>query len=103
MASITLFVIAIVDSYMRKLWTDGWNSFWHFTFGALTYKIPIILLIFLMYQLVANQGIYEKNVSVDILEYFIGLTSMIAAVKTMDYLPSDVFTEIIPDLVMALA
>ena len=102
MASITLFVIAIVDSYMRKLWTDGWNSFWHFTFGALTYKIPIILLIFLMYQLVANQGIYEKNVSVDILEYFIGLTSMIAAVKTMDYLPSDVFTEIIPDLVMAL-
>ena len=88
---------------MRKLWTDGWNSFWHFTFGALTYKIPIILLIFLMYQLIANQGIYEKNVSVDILEYFIGLTSMIAAVKTMDYLPSDVFTEIIPDLVMALA
>ena len=56
-----------------------------------------------MYQLVANQGIYEKNVSVDILEYFIGLTSMIAAVKTMDYLPSDVFTEIIPDLVIALA
>ena len=88
---------------MRKLWTDGCNSFWHFTLGALTYKIPIILLIFLVYQLLANQGIYEKNVSVDILEYFIGLTSMIAAVKTMDYLPSDVFTEIIPDLVMALA
>jgi|Laugrespbdmm15dd_1035085.scaffolds.fasta_scaffold124026_1 hypothetical protein len=88
---------------MRKLWTDGCNSFWHFTFGALTYKIPIILLIFLVYQLFANQGIYEKNVSIDLLEYFIGLTSMIAAVKTMDYLPSDVFTEIIPDLVMAVA
>lgn len=88
---------------MRNLWTDGWNSLWHFTFGALTYKMPIILLMFLMYQLFANQGIYEKNVSVDILEYFIGLTSMIAAVKTMDYLPSDVFTEILPDLVMALA
>ena len=88
---------------MRKLWTDGCNSFWHFTFGALTYKIPIILLIFLVYQLFANQGIYEKKVSIDLLEYFIGLTSMIAAVKTMDYLPSDVFTEIIPDLVMAVA
>ena len=102
MTSMILFVIAIVDSYMRNLWTDGWNSFWHFTFGALTYKLPIILLIFLVYQLLANEGVYEKNVSVDLLEYFIGLTSMIAAVKTMAYLPSDVFTEILPDLIMAL-
>ena len=87
---------------MRKLWTDGWNSFWHFTFGALTYKIPVILFIFLVYQLVAKEGIYERNVSVDILEYFIGLTSMIATVKTMDYLPHEVFTEIIPDLMLVL-
>ena len=87
---------------MRKLWTDGWNSFWHFTFGALTYKIPFILFIFLVYQLVAKEGIYERNVSVDILEYFIGLTSMIATVKTMDYLPHEVFTEIIPDLMLVL-
>ena len=86
---------------MRDLWGDGWNSFWHFTFGALTYKIPIILVIFLVYQLLAKKGIYEKNVSVDLLEYFIGLTSMIAATRTADYLPSDIFTEIIPDLVMA--
>jgi hypothetical protein len=70
---------------MRKIWTDGWNSFWHFTFGALTYKIPLILFIFLVYQLFANQGVYEKNVSVDILEYFIGLTSMMAAAHTLDY------------------
>lgn len=58
---------------------------------------------FLTYQLFAKQGVYEKNISVDILEYFIGLTSMIAAVKTMDYLPSDVFTEILPDLVLVLS
>ena len=87
---------------MRKLWTDGWNSFWHFTFGALTYKIPVILFIFLVYQLVAKKGIYERNISVDILEYFIGLTSMIATVNTMDYLPHEVFTEIIPDLMLVL-
>ena len=87
---------------MRDLWTDGWNSFWHFTFGALTYKIPVILIIFLVYQLFVNRGIYDKNVAVDLLEYFIGLTSMIAASRTLDYLPSDIFTEIIPDLVMAL-
>jgi hypothetical protein len=87
---------------MRGLWTDGWNSFWHFTFGALTYKLPIILVIFLVYQLFVNRGIYDKNVAVDLLEYFIGLTSMIAATRTADYLPSDIFTEIIPDLVMAI-
>jgi hypothetical protein len=55
-----------------------------------------------MYQFFAKQGVYEKNVSVDILEYFIGLTSMIATVKTMDYLPHEVFTEVIPDLLMVL-
>jgi len=87
---------------MRDLWTDRWNSFWHFTFGALTYKIPVILIIFLVYQLFVNRGIYDKNVAVDLLEYFIGLTSMIAASRTLDYVPSDIFTEIIPDLVMAL-
>jgi len=87
---------------MRKLWTDGWNSFWHFTFGALTYKIPVIMAIFLVYQLFAKQGIYERNVSVDILEYFIGLMSMIAAAHTLNYFPHEVFTEIIPDLVMAI-
>ena len=102
MTSMTLFVIAIVDSYMRNVWTDGWNSFWHFTFGALTYKIPIILLMFLIYQLFAKQGIHDKNVSVDLLEYFIGLTSMIAAAHTLDYFPHEVFTEIIPDLVMVI-
>ena len=56
-----------------------------------------------MYQFFAKQGIYEQNVSIDILEYFIGLTSMIAAARTLDYFPHEVFTEIIPDLVLALA
>ena len=87
---------------MRKLWTDGWNSFWHFTFGALTFKVPVILFIFLVYQLLANQGIYERNVTTDLMEFFIGLISMIAASYTLDYLPHELFTEIIPDLVMAI-
>jgi hypothetical protein len=87
---------------MRNLWTDGWNSFWHFTFGALTYKMPVILLIFLVYQFFVPHHIHNDNVSVGILEYFIGLMSMIATVKTMDYLPHEVFTEIIPDLIMVI-
>jgi len=68
---------------MRKLWTDGWNSLWHFTFGALAFKIPIILVMFLAYQAFAKQGLYERNVSIDILEFFIGLTSMIATSYTL--------------------
>ena len=90
---------------MRKLWTDGWNSFWHFTFGALTFKIPIILVMFLAYQAFAKHGLYERNVSIDILEFFIGLTSMIATSYTLNKfyeVPEEVFTEIIPDIVMAV-
>lgn len=87
---------------MRKLWTDGWNSFWHFTFGAMTFYFPVILFIFLVYQLVAKQGVYERNVSIDILEYFIGLTSMIGSYYTFEYLPNEVFTEIIPELASAI-
>jgi hypothetical protein len=87
---------------MRNLWTDGWNSFWHFTFGALTYKIPVILIMFLAYQFFAEHHINNENVPVGILEYFIGLISMIAAANTFDYFPHEVFTEIIPDLVVGL-
>jgi hypothetical protein len=70
---------------MRKLWTDGWNSFWHFAFGTMTFYHPVILFIFLVYQLVAKEGIYERNVSVDILEYVIGLISMIGLYYTMEF------------------
>ena len=89
----------------RKLWADGCNSFWHFTFGALTVKFPVILFIFLIYQAFANQGLYEKNVTVDILEYFIGVVSMLASSYTLNKfyeIPSEVFTEIVPDIVTAL-
>ena len=89
----------------RKLWTDGWNSFWHFTFGALAFKIPVILLIFLVYQAFAQNGLYEKNVTTDILEFFIGLISMIAASYTVNHfyeIPHELFSEIIPDIVGAI-
>jgi hypothetical protein len=87
---------------MRNLWSDGWNSFWHFTFGALSFKIPLVLVMFLVYQGLANKGFYEKNVWVDILEFFIGLISMIAMSHTLNKVyevPPDVFTEIIPDII----
>jgi hypothetical protein len=87
---------------MRNLWSDGWNSFWHFTFGALSFKIPLVLVIFLVYQGLANKGFYEKNVWVDILEFFIGLISMISMSYTLNKIyevPPEVFAEIIPDII----
>lgn len=86
----------------RKLWTDGWNSFWHFTLGALAFKIPVILLIFLVYQAFSN---YDRNVTTDLLEFFIGLISMIAASYTANHfyeIPHELFSEIIPDIVSVL-
>ena len=83
----------------RKLWTDGWNSFWHFSFGALAFKIPVILLIFLVYRGFSK---YDRNITTDLLEFFIGLISMIAASYTANHfyeIPHELFSEIIPDIV----
>lgn len=82
---------------MRKLWSDGWNSFWHFTFGALAFKIPLVIIMFLLYQ-----SLSKNNVSINILEFFIGLISMTAMSYTLNKtyeIPPDVFTEIIPDII----
>lgn len=87
-------------SMVRKLWTDGWNSLWHFTLGALAFKIPVILVMFLVYRAFT----IDKNVSIDLLEFFLGLISMIAASYTINNyeIPHELFTEIIPDIVLAI-
>jgi hypothetical protein len=95
-------VIDIVDRYMRKLWSNGWNSFWHFALGALSFKIPLVLVIFLIYQTVANKGFYDKNVYTDILEFFIGLITMIGISHTFNKMydvPLEIFTEFLPDII----
>lgn len=53
----------------RPLFTDGFNSFWHFVFGVLSVRFLIIVPLFLAYQL---SDIYEKNVWIDIGEFVIG-------------------------------
>ena len=53
----------------RKLWTDGWNSFWHFFFGVIAIKYLWIILLFTMYQLNDYQ---DKNLLVDMAEFFLG-------------------------------
>ena len=57
---------------MRAVFSDGWNSFWHFAFGILAYKFKFIILLFVAYQLLLGKGAYEENVAIDLLEFFIG-------------------------------
>lgn len=51
------------------MFTDGWNSLWHFVFGLLALKYPIIVSVFIVYQFL---NIYEANVFVDVFEFLIG-------------------------------
>ena len=53
----------------RLLFTDNWNSFWHIIIGIFSVKIPILVPIFIFYQL-ADQS--EINVFIDLLEFTYG-------------------------------
>ena len=54
---------------MRALFTDGWNSFWHFFFGILANFYWIMIPGFMGYQLADP---YEKNLFIDVSEFAIG-------------------------------
>ena len=53
----------------RRLFTDGWNSFWHLAFGILAIKIKTIVPLFIFYQFL---DVEEINVFVDIIEFLCG-------------------------------
>lgn len=53
---------------MRDIFTDKWNSFWHFVFGMLAVPMPIIAFVFSIYQL--RQG--TPSEVIDMLEFIIG-------------------------------
>jgi len=53
----------------RLLFTDNWNSFWHIIFGVFAVKLPPIVPVFILYQLMDQE---DKNVFVDILEFVYG-------------------------------
>jgi len=57
----------------RELFTDGWNSFWHVLLGILSIRFLAIVPIFVIYQLI---DFYDKNLFVDIAEFFIGFFSI---------------------------
>lgn len=59
----------------RKLFADGWNSFWHVFFGLLSYYAPVIMPNFLIYQLV---DYLDVNLFVDLGEFVIGLLLIVS-------------------------
>jgi len=54
---------------MRIIFTDGYNSLSHFVFGMLGVYCWPILPIYIIYQ---YTDIHEKNVRIDLVEFFIG-------------------------------
>ena len=58
---------------MRKLFTDGYNSFWHVVFGILGYYSYIIIVLFIFYQLVTDFYNNNSNYIIDIIECLFGL------------------------------
>ena len=58
---------------MRNIFNDGYNSLWHFLFGILAYHYWIVIVIFIAYQLIDP---FEENVLIDLIEFFIGYSSV---------------------------
>jgi hypothetical protein len=54
----------------RKLFTDKYNSMWHFIFGIFAVFYYPIYIFFILYQL---KNPFEKNLFIDIIEFLIGV------------------------------
>jgi len=54
---------------MRRLFTDGWNSFWHVFFGCIGYYLWPVVVLFILYQL---KDPFEINITVDLTEFLVG-------------------------------
>lgn len=62
---------------MRKLFTDGYNSFWHVVFGMMGYYYYIIIVLFIVYQLVTDFYNNNSNYIIDITEGLFGFMLMV--------------------------
>jgi hypothetical protein len=68
---------------MRPLFTDGWNSFWHFVLGILSYRLLIIIPGFLAYQYILK---YDDNSGIDTLEFAVGFMMYMALDRALSLL-----------------
>jgi hypothetical protein len=53
----------------RLIFTDKWNSLWHFVFGKISLQVWLIIPIFLIYQFILY---YDYNSIIDTIEFGIG-------------------------------
>ena len=63
---------------MRRLFTDGFNSFWHVIFGIITYFFPYIIIFYTLYQ---YNNPNDENLIIDMGEYIFGLIIIIMIKK----------------------
>ena len=58
----------------RGLFTDGFNSIAHFVLGLLAVHFPILIFLFLAYQILESIMLgNDPNFFIDILEFVIGM------------------------------
>ena len=62
----------------RPLFTDSWNSYWHFVFGIMASYFWLIHPLFIIYQL---KDPTEVNLFVDLAEFFIGFVIMFGLIR----------------------
>jgi hypothetical protein len=70
---------------MRIIFTDGYNSLSHFIFGMLGVYCWPILPIYIIYQ---YADIHEKNVRIDLVEFFIGYIVCLISIQ-MNLIPDN--------------
>ena len=63
---------------MRDLFTDGFNSFWHFVFGLLGFYFWWITILFFAYQLKPSYG---NNTLIDLTEFALGYLAIFVLYK----------------------
>ncbi len=65
----------------RALFADGYNSFWHFVFGMISFYIRYIIPVFVLYQLYDYKDV---NLGIDLLEFCLGLMFMVAIARSTE-------------------
>ena len=60
---------SLIPNIPRLIFTDKWNSLWHFVFGKISLQVWLIITIFLIYQFILY---YDYNSIIDTVEFGIG-------------------------------
>ncbi len=65
----------------RYIFSDNFNSLAHFVLGVLAVPFPILIFLFLVYQIV-GYVIQKDDFLIDVIEFILGLITCYASIKT---------------------